>query len=124
MAGVGIIRRSVHIGGYNIRVILAVVLGKTVGGRFRGGGFQIIQITVLFLIIRESFPHMIQHILRKLLGFRVGHILADPPGIQGCFIHAHQTDSGKMIVKGAQITLGIRIQAIIQQLGNNSPLGF
>ena len=46
-------------------------------------------------------------------------ILADPFRVQACLVHTDQTDGGEMVLEGSQIPLGIRVQALVQQLGDN-----
>ena len=65
---------------------------------------------------------MIQNIFCKLLCLLISHVCTKPSCIQSCFIHANQTDSGKMIVKASQIALGIRIQPLIQQFSDHFSL--
>ena len=107
----------------NIRVPLLVMLCKAIGGRLCRCCLQVVQIPVHLLIIGQPFPHVVQHMFRKLLGLFMSHILFKPLCVQPCLIHAYQADGGKMIVKIPQIPLGIRIQPAFHQLGNHFPLG-
>ena len=44
---------------------------------------------------------MVEHILCKLLGLRMGQVLPKPLGIEAYLIHAHKSDGGEMVVKCA-----------------------
>ena len=79
MGAVGIIRGlSLLSRCDNVRILLLIMLGQPVGCGLRRRGLQVIKIAVLLLIIRQALSHMIQHLLRKLLTFRLCHIPADP----------------------------------------------
>ena len=52
------------------------MLGQTVGGGLGRGGLQVVKIAVLLLIIGQTLPHVVEHILGKRLGFFVGQIRA------------------------------------------------
>ena len=67
---------------------------------------------------------MVQHILRELLGLCIGQILTQPGGVQAGFVHADKADGGEVIVEASEIMLGVGIQSLVQQLGNDGPLGF
>ena len=95
---------------------------QTICGGFCRCCFQVIQFSVFFLIIGQPFSHMIQNIFCKLLCLLISHVCTKPSCIQSCFIHANQTDGGKMIVKASQIALGIRIQPLIQQFSDHFSL--
>ena len=52
----------------------------------------------------------------------MGQITAQPFGIQANLVHANQADGGEMILKTSQVTLGVWIQTVIQQSGDNLSL--
>ena len=102
----------------NVRIALLVMLGQTVGGGLSRRG-----LAVHLLVIRQALPHMVQHLLGELLAFPVGHVLLHPSGIEAGLVHADKADGGKMIFKGAQISLGVGIQALVQKLCYNLAFG-
>ena len=123
MRRIGIIRRTVHIGGDDIRIDFLVMLCEPIGCGFCRCCFQVIQVTVLFLIVRQTFTHVIQHIPGKPLHPYVSQVSTQPLGIQANFIHTDQADGGEVILKCAQIPLGVRIQAHVQKPCNDCTLG-
>ena len=124
MAGVGVVGGAVLVGGDDVGIVLLVVLGEAVGGGLGRGGLQIVQVAVLLLIVAETLPHVVQHVLGKSLRLGMGQILPQPVGVQSHLVHADQADGGEVVVEGAQIPLGVGIQAGVQQLGDNGALGF
>ena len=78
-----------------------VMLRQTISCALCRRCFQIIQITVLFLIVGKSFPHVVQHLLCKGLRLLMCHISPKPVGIQAHLVHSDETDGGKMIIEGA-----------------------
>ena len=99
------------------------MLGKAVGGGFGRGGLQVVEVAVHLLIVAEALTHVVQHVLGELLGLGMGQILPQPVGVQAHLVHADETDGGEVVVKGAQIPLGIGIQSRVQQLGDDGALG-
>ena len=65
---------------------------------------------------------MIQHLAGELLALRIRHVGANPFGIQAGFVHAYETDGREVVVEGAQIMLGVGIEALFQELGDNIAL--
>ena len=116
MAGVGIIWRPALVCGDDIGIARLIVLGQAVGGGFRRGRFQVIEVAVLLLIIGEALAHMLQHPDGKVLRFLVGEILAQPIRVQPRFVHAHKPNGGEMVVETAEIPLGIGVQSLLQKL--------
>ena len=106
----------------DIRPFGPVVFCQAVRSGFRRRRLQIIQFSVFLLIIRKPVSHMIQHIFRELLGARIGHIAAQPSGVQTRFVHADQADGGEMVVKASQIPFGVGVKSSIQQLGDHLSL--
>ncbi len=102
---------------------LHVVLGQTVGGGLGGGGLQVVEVAVLLLIVAQALPHVVQHVLGKGLGLGMGQVLAQPLGVEAHLVHADQADGGEVVFKGAQIVLGIGIEAGVHQPGDDGPLG-
>ena len=78
MAGVCIIWRAVFIRRDDIRVEHFVVLCKAVGCRFCRSSLQIVEISVLLLIVAQPLPHMVQYVFGKRLRLRVGQIFPEP----------------------------------------------
>ena len=110
------------VGGDDIGIQRHVVLGQTVGGGLRRGGFQVIQVAVFFLIVAQAFAHVVKHIAGEALRGLVGQILMQPLGVQAGFVHAHQADGGEVIVKRAQIPAGIGVKTLVHQLGDDGAL--
>ena len=121
--GIGVIRSTVHVGGDDIGIEFLIMLGKTVGGGLGRGGLQVVEVAVLLLIIGEPLTHMVQNFRSEALDFGIRQIRLQPFGVQAHFIHADQADRGEVIVKSSQISLGIGIKSLLQQSGNNGPLG-
>ena len=92
------------------------MLGQAVGGGFRRGCLQVIEVAVQFLIVAQPLTHMLEHPHGKILRFLVGQILAEPVGVRPRFIHAHKADGGEMVIKAAEIAFGIGIQPFFQKL--------
>ena len=117
---VGVVRGSARLGrGDDVGVKLDVVLGETVGGGLGGGSFEVIQVAVLFLIIAQALAHMVENLLGELLTLGMGHILADPLGVETGFIHADKANSGEVVIKGAEVVLGVRVKACVKELGDD-----
>ena len=74
MGAVGVIGSVTGLlgGGDDVGVELHIVFGQPVGGGLGRSGFQVIEITVHLLIVGEALTHMVENILGKSLGFRVG----------------------------------------------------
>ena len=66
---------------------------------------------------------MVEHVLRERLRPLVGHIRAQPLCVQAGFVHAHKSDGGEVVVEGAEVALGVGIQALLHQLGDDRALG-
>jgi hypothetical protein len=66
---------------------------------------------------------MIEDVLREFLRFLMSHIGSEPLSIQTNLIHTDKTDGGEMVIEGAEISLGVRIQALVEKLGDNGSLG-
>ena len=103
---------------------LDVVLCETERGGLGGGGLEIIEVAVLLLIVGKTLSHVVEHLDGEVLGLLVGQILSQPFGVEAGLVHAHKTDGGKVVVEGAEITLGIRIKAVVEQLGDDRSLDF
>ena len=65
---------------------------------------------------------MIKNLLTPLLSFLVSHILADPFSVKTSLIHTNKTNGGEVVVKCAEIALGVRIESFFKKLGDNSSL--
>ena len=74
MGAVGVIGSVTGLlgGGDDVGVELHIVFGQPVGGGLGRSGLQVIEITVHLLIVGEALTHMVENILGKSLGFRVG----------------------------------------------------
>ena len=123
VGGVGIVG-SIAVAGSrdDVREALLVVLGKAIGGRLGGRCLQVVQVAVHFLIIGQTLPHMIQHRGGKLLRRRMCQILADPVCVEARLIHADQSDRREVVGEGAEVTLGVGIQSVLHQLGDDAAL--
>ena len=60
-------------------------------------------------------PHVVQHILRKLLRFGIRQILLQPLGVQRRLVHAHQANGAEVVREGPQVTSGVGIQALVHE---------
>ena len=78
---------------------------------------------VLLLIVGEALSHMVQNIACELLGLRAGHVSAEPLRVQAHLVHTDQADRGEVIAESSQISLRVRIQAVLEELCDNSSLG-
>ena len=67
---------------------------------------------------------MVQYVFGKRLRLRVGQILLKPLCVQPRLIHADKADRGKMILKRAEIALGIGIESAFKQLCDDGALCF
>ena len=81
MAGIGVVGRPALVGGDDVGVLCLIVLGKAIGGGLGRGGLQIVEVSVLLLIIRQTLSHMVQNFFRKLLCLRILQTLSEPCGI-------------------------------------------
>ena len=90
MAGIGVVRRPSLVCGDDIGIARLVVLGQAVGGGFRRGRLQVIEVAVQFLIVAQPLPHVLQHPNGKVLRLLMGEVLAEPVGVQARLIHAHK----------------------------------
>ena len=66
---------------------------------------------------------MVEHVLRERLRPLVGHIRAQPLCVQAGFVHAHKPDGGEVVVEGAEVALGVGVQALLHQLRDDRALG-
>ena len=124
MGTVGIVRcLALCAGRDDFRIARLVMLGQTVGGGFSRGCLQVVQVAVHLLVIRQPLPHVVQHITGEFLALPVGHVLPDPLCVQSGLIHAQKADGGKVVLKCSQIPFGVWVQALVQKLGDDFPLG-
>ena len=123
---VGVVRSLILTvgGGDDVRIILSVVFRQTVGSAFGRGGLEVVEVAVLFLIVAELVTHEVERLFGEFLRFFVREIDAQPFCVEARFVHAHKADGGKVIVEGAEITFGVRIQAFFQKLGNDVTFDF
>ena len=121
--GVGVIRRLALLScSDDIGEVLLVMLGKTVSGGLGRRRFEVIQISVLLLIVGQAGTHMVQHFDGKILRLFVGHVLAQPFRVQTDLIHTDQTERREVIIKGAEVALGVGIQPLLHQAGDHGAL--
>ena len=118
MAGLGIVGCCPLMRRDDVREMYLVMFGKPVRGGLGRGRLQIVKITVLFLIIRQTLAHMLENTDGKFLRLFMGQILAQPSGIKPCFVHAEKSDGREVIVKAAEIPFGIGIQPFFHQLAD------
>ena len=119
---VGVVGRTVHICRDNVGIALDVVLGQAIGGGLGGRGLEVIEVAVLLLIVGQAVAHMVEHFLGELLRGGIGHIGAQPLGVQTDLVHADQADGREVVVERAQVALGIGVQALVEQLGDDGTL--
>ena len=98
------------------------MLRKTVGRGLSRRRLKVVQVSVLFLVVGQTFTHMIEHVPGKALCLFVRQVFFDPVRVQAGFVHSHKADGGEMIVEGAEVTLGIRIQTLLEKLRDNGTL--
>ena len=95
MGTVGVIRiPTVFVGGDDVRIFLFVVLGKAIGSRFGWSGLEIEEVAVLFLIVAEAVPHMVEDFDGEILSVFVREILFDPASIETGFVHDLRDELG------------------------------
>ena len=123
VAGVGVVRSTVHVRCDDVRILLLIMLSETIGSGFSRSSFQIKQVAILLLIVAQTIPHMIQDVLSELLSFLMSHVLADPLCVQTSFIHTDQADSAEVVGEGSEVTAGVRIQTVFHQLGDDLSFG-
>ena len=122
---VGIIRCLPRLGGGDdIGVVLLVVLCQAVGGGLGWGCLQVIEVSVLLLIVRQAPAHMVQHRNGERLGLFMGQILPQPRGVQAHLVHADKAQGGEVVLEGSEIPLCIGIQPRLHELGNHGALDF
>ena len=107
---------------FDVRPLLHVMLCQTVRGTLCRSCLQIVQVSVCLLIIGQTVSHMIQNFFGEFLGLRAGHIRTQPVCIETHLVHTDQTDGGEMIIKASQISLGVRIQSLVQKFGDHASL--
>ncbi len=123
IGGIRVIRRFAVFGRRDdVGIPLHVVLGKTVGGGFRGRCLKVVEIAVLLLIVGETFAHVVQHVFRELVRFRVRQVFPNPLRVQAGFVHADQADGGEMVVKVAEVALRVGVKPFFQQAGDDFAL--
>ena len=115
VAGIGVVGRPALVGGDDIGVLCLIVLGKAIGGGLGRGGLQIVEVSILLLIIAQPLPHVLQHPNGKVLRLLMGEVLAEPVGVQARLIHADEADGGKVIVEAAEVALGVGVQPLLHQ---------
>lgn len=98
------------------------MLCKAVGCRFCRSSLQIVEISVLLLIVAQPLPHMVQYVFGKRLRLRVGQIFPEPFRVQPRLIHADKADRRKMILKRAKIASGIGVEPTLHQLRDDHAL--
>ena len=117
MAAVGVVGSIAVFGcGQDAGELFRIVFRETVGGGFRRRGFQVVQVAVLLLVIGQAGAHVVQYFDGKGPAFFRGHVFVfQPGGIQDGFVHANHADGGEVVLKGAQVTAGVRIQAFVHK---------
>ena len=123
VGGVGVVGGAVHVGGDDVGELLLIVLGEAIGGGLGGGGLQVVEVAVLLLIVGQALPHVVEHVPGEALDPCVGQIGPKPLGVEAHLVHADEADGGEVVAEGAQIPLGVGIQALLQQLGDDGALG-
>jgi len=109
-------------GSDDIGILFHIMFSQTIGSRLSRSSFQVVEIAILLLIVGQTLSHMVQHFFSKILCFSIGQILANPVSVKASFVHTYQTNGREMIIKGGQVTFGIRIKSGLEQLGNNGSL--
>ena len=66
---------------------------------------------------------MVEDLFGELLCFRMCQILAEPLRVEAHFVHADKADRGEVVVKRAEVSLGVGIQAVLHEVRDDSPLG-
>ena len=102
--------------------MLSVVLCKTERGRLCGSCLKVVQVAVHLLIVGQTLTHMVEHFLGKLLRFFMGKILADPLCVESSLVHTDKSDGREVVGKGSEISLGIRIQPLVEKLCDDGTL--
>jgi hypothetical protein len=94
------------------------VLSKTIRGRFGRSGLEVVEIAISLLIIGETASHMVEDFDGERLSVFVGQIMLDPASVEAGFVHADQADGREVVLEGAKIVLGVRIESAIEQGGD------
>ena len=91
------------------------MLCKAVGGGLCGGRLEVVEVTVLLLIVGEALTHVVEHVLGKVLCCLVGEVCAEPACVEAGFVHTDQTDGREVVLEGAEVTLGVGVQTLFQE---------
>ena len=83
------------------------MLCKTEGCGFGRCSFEVIKVAVLFLIVGESFSHVVKDVLSELLSLFVDKVAAYPFSVETSFIHTDKTDCGEVVVDGMFVAIGL-----------------
>lgn len=122
---VGVVGHVVHIAcADDVGISFSVVFCKTIGSGFCRRCFEVVQITVFFLIVAEFFTHEVEHFLGEFLRFFVRHILSDPVCVEAGLVHAHKTDCGEVVSERAEVSLGVGIKSFVEKFGDDVSLDF
>ena len=125
---VGVVRRCVFAFAHGRRddvgVLLFVVLRQSVRGGLCGRSFEVVEVAVFFLIVGQLVAHEVQRLLGEFLRFFVGKVFAYPSCVEAGFVHTDKTDGGEVVVEGAEITFGVRIESFVHQLGDDVTFDF
>ena len=65
---------------------------------------------------------MIEHSLGEFLRPLVGKVATEPTGVEASLVHAHKTYRGEVIVECSEVTLGVGVQTLVKQLGDDRAL--
>ena len=63
-----------------------------------------------------------EHLLGELLRAAVGHVAAQPVCVEACLVHSDETDGGEVVIKRSEIVLGVGVEPLVEQTGDNGTL--
>ena len=53
----------------------------------------------------------------------MSHIGSEPLSVKTYLVHTNETDCREVVIKGSKVSLGVRIQTLVEKLGDNGSLG-
>ena len=108
----------------DVRIALLVLPGKAVGGAFRRGGFQVVQVARFLLVLLHAQADELQDFLRKGPAFPGGDVHRIIGEVAQQLVHAVDPDGGEMVAEGGQVAPGVRVQAAVIHLLDEGPFLF
>ena len=121
--GVGVVRSVIVIGcSDNVGPSLSVMLCKTEGGRLCGSSLKVVEVAVHFLVIGESFSHVVEDVAGESLRLLMSHIGSEPLCVKTDLVHTDKTDGREVVVEGSEVSLGVGVESLLKKLCDNRSL--